>query len=232
MGMFGRLGSAFGPVRKIKQGIHRFLYRSYATRRLAADGFDRDHGTDTSRLFDAYAPNGDRVYRYETVCAAAIHTALRSLNMDLSAYTFVELGCGMGRPLIIASGYPFRRLMGVDISSSCIVGAARNLAACGLTDRVELSVGDAGQFAFPCEPLVVYMFNPFPADVVARVVASLERRLRSSAERVAVIYIHPVHADLVEGSGLFEKVAHVPGRQARHEAAMVFLSRVVEPVAT
>jgi predicted O-methyltransferase YrrM len=43
----------------------------------------------------------------------------------------------------------------VDVSSSRIDGAARNLAACGLPDSVELSGGDAGQVAYPCEPLVV-----------------------------------------------------------------------------
>jgi len=64
----------------------------------------------------------------------------------------------------------------LDISSSCIAGTAQYVLACGSTDLGELSVGDASQFAFPCEPLVVYMFNPFLADVVARVVTSLERR--------------------------------------------------------
>lgn len=74
----------------------------------------------------------------------------------------------------------------VDISSSCIAGTAQYVSACGLTDRVERSVGDASQFAFPCEPLVVYMFKPFPTDVVARVVASLERRPTISRVRSPV----------------------------------------------
>lgn len=217
------------PVLKLKDALHRALYRLLTNRRLAGDGFDRAHGTDTSRLLESHAPDGARVYRYETAGIGAIHAALRSVPGDLSECAFVDLGCGLGRPLIIAAGYPFRRVIGVDISSACIAIATRNMAAAGVADRVELCVADAAGYELPRGPLVVYLFNPFPAPIMARVVAGLEERLRDSTQRVAVVYMHPVHADLFERSGLFEKVAHVPGTGAPHEAAVVFVSRLVLP---
>ena len=53
---------------------------------------------------------------------------LDSLAIDASRFTFVDLGCGKGKPLMVAASYGFRRLVGVDISAECIAIARRNIA--------------------------------------------------------------------------------------------------------
>jgi hypothetical protein len=53
--------------------------------------------------------------------------------------------------------------------------------------------GDAAEFAFPVEPLVVYFYNPFSCEVMRQVMANLGR----VAVPVYVVYKNPSYAGSV-----------------------------------
>jgi len=166
------------------------------------------------------------VHRYETATAPAIVAAIESVPLGLSEYTFIDLGCGKGKPLLIAAGYPFRRVIGVDVSESCLAITQRNIDRCGLTQRVELVVADATEYEFPDGPLLIYLYNPFPSPVVEAVIAKLVKRLQTVPQRMAIVYMHPRFVDVIERTGAFERVAQLPGREFSHERADIFLSRL------
>jgi SAM-dependent methyltransferase len=209
---------------------------------LSRDGFDALHGTDTAgilvgrELGPCVTRDGHLVIPYETTSEAAIRLPLDGLGLDLSDFTFVDLGCGKGKPLLVAASYPFRRLVGVDISPVCVGAARRNLARYGPEPvdpaRIELLVGDAADYAFPPEPLVVYLYNPFPGAVLERVVANLERSLLTRPRPAAVIYVNPHALAPLARSELFERVPTIADRMpaaaqgaAPHERAAVFVAR-------
>ena len=48
-----------------------------------------------------------------------IRRALDTLG-DIAGYTFIDIGCGKGRPLVVASEYPFARILGCDISAELV----------------------------------------------------------------------------------------------------------------
>jgi SAM-dependent methyltransferase len=208
---------------------------------LSADGFDAAHGTDTAAILvgrelgPAVTRGGHLVVHYETTSVAAIALPLDGLGLDFSECVFVDLGCGKGKPLMVASAYPFRRLIGVDISPACIAAARRNIARFGPVkidlSRVELLVREAEDFEFPEEPLVLYLYNPFPAAVLERVVANLERSLRERPRPVAIIYVNPHALCAVARSGLFERRPTIADRMPAaaagvppHERAAVFVT--------
>jgi SAM-dependent methyltransferase len=210
------------------------------------DGFDAAHGTDTAavlvgrELGPVTTRGGHLVVHYETTSEAAIRLPLDSLGADLSGFTFVDLGCGKGKPLLVAATYPFRRLAGVDLSPACVAVARRNVARYGPEPidpaRVQLLVGDAQDYDFPPEPLVVYLFNPFPGAVLARVVASLEASLREQPRPCAVIYVNPPDLAALAGSELFERLPTIADRMpaaaqgtAGYERAAVFVTRSWPP---
>ncbi len=60
---------------------------------------------------------------------------------------------------------------------------------------------------FPVDPLVVFLFNPFGAATMTRVVANLERTLAEHPRPIYVIYANPLHADLFERSAAFRGIA-------------------------
>jgi SAM-dependent methyltransferase len=209
---------------------------------LSRDGFDAAHGTDTAavlvgrELGPVVTRAGHLVIHYETTSEAAIRLPLDSLGTDLCGFTFVDLGCGKGKPLLVAATYPFRRLAGVDISPACVAVARRNVERYGPEridpGRVELRVGDAEDYRFPPDPLVVYLYNPFPGAVLERVVANLEASLRERPRPCAVIYVNPHALAALTASALFERLPTIVDRMpaaaqgaAGYERAAVFVTR-------
>ncbi len=57
---------------------------------------------------------------------------------------------------------------------------------------VKAVCGDATDFPFPNDPLVLYLFNPLPASGLKRVIASLQNSLNSHPRAVYVLYHNPL----------------------------------------
>ncbi len=84
--------------------------------------------------------------------------------------SFLDLGCGKGRALVIASEYPFAALFGVELNAALVTVARRNLDRVRLRhpDRppVEVRCGDASRSHLPEGDLVVFLYHPFGERLV------------------------------------------------------------------
>lgn len=133
---------------------------------------------------------------YQPTDAALVQEMLASLPIDFSAFTFVDLGAGKGRTLLMASEYPFRRIVGVEILPELHRAAEENVAAYQSTTQrctqTESVCADARVFALPEEPLVLYLFNPLPAEGLDRVLGNLDESLRRNPRVVYVLYQNPL----------------------------------------
>lgn len=104
---------------------------------------------------------------------AEVHTALSRPDASI-----VDVGCGGGWSTIaVARAYPSASLHGIDIDPATVALARENVAAAGLSDRIELTCADAADglpgpftaaFAFECVHDM-----PRPADVLGAVRRSL-----------------------------------------------------------
>jgi len=131
------------------------------------------------------------------------------LDLDFSQFTFIDLGSGKGRTLLMASEYPFRRVIGVELLPD-LDGIARENIASFKNDAqrcftVESVCQDAREYEFPNEPLLVYLFNPFLESGLDRVVAKLERSLREHPREVVILYHNPLIESVLADSSL-EKI--------------------------
>ncbi len=108
---------------------------------------------------------------------------------------------------MIASRYPYKRLVGVEFSSELDGIARKNVElfrAGGQKGNFELVCMDAGKFEPPEDDVVFYLFNPFAAPVMEQVVANVVRSLTQRPRRVAFLYVFPAHKELIERTGLFK----------------------------
>jgi len=120
---------------------------------------------------------------------------------------FLDLGCGKGRVVLMAARYPFRRVIGVDISERLLGVAQANVAAgrarrrCG---EVELHRADVVDYRISDDVTVVYMFNPFGGAIfdaaIGHLIESVDRRPRT----VRLIYRNAVHHDRLLRTGRVE----------------------------
>jgi len=115
-------------------------------------------------------------------------------------FTFIDLGSGKGRVLLMALEYPFRRIVGVELLPELHVIAQENVnnllragAEISGPQRIELTLGDARKFGFPKEPLVVFLFNPFPVFVLREVMANLEKSITDLPRDIFVVLHNPEH---------------------------------------
>lgn len=115
------------------------------------------------------------------------------LAVDPSRFTYVDLGCGKGRTLLLAAKKGFRRVMGVDISPSLLETARRNMTLVGVEG--ELICSDVRIVEFPRDPLVVFMYNPFSEDVMRQVAGNLGESLNRHPREAYVLYYSAAFAD-------------------------------------
>lgn len=156
---------------------------------------------------------------YQPTETALFHEMLDALreqaNLDFADFTFLDLGSGKGRTLLMASDYPFRRIVGVELLPALHRITQENLAHYKSESQkcfaLESICADATRFAFPDGPLVIYLFNPFPESGLRRVIANLEQSLRHDRQPYAprcvyVLYHNPLLEPALAASPCLRKI--------------------------
>jgi SAM-dependent methyltransferase len=175
--------------------------------------FDAQYGVTTEALVflgsldpESIGPSILDATHYEATPVGDLATLLAAVPIPLDGATFVDLGSGMGRVALLASAYPFRQVIGVEISPALHEIARDNLGAFvgrKLCRDVRLVRADAATFSLPRGNLIAYLYNPFRGAVLDAVVERLAQR---SGETI-VLYHTPVERTAFEASGAFEQLA-------------------------
>lgn len=121
-------------------------------------------------------------------------------SANFSQFTFIDIGAGKGRALLLASEFGFRRIIGVEILPELVEIArenAREFERRGLRSKIEVVCGDATDSVFPAEPTVVFLFNPLPLAALRALIQNLEQSLRQNPRRVFVAYANPIFEQIV-----------------------------------
>jgi SAM-dependent methyltransferase len=180
---------------------------SYLRSNRSADDFDLHYGTDTTRnvplwLCDIRSPNASLGRRYQVTPESDLIEAFQFLGEDPQAFTFVDLGCGKGRTLLIASQFGFKQIIGVEFARELADIAKDNLTKTQ-TSNAAVIHGDVVDFQFPNENTVVYLYNPFERDIMRKVLSNLRA---SNVKKLYVIYKLPECADDFDSSGFLERL--------------------------
>ncbi|MDP9064782.1 MAG: class I SAM-dependent methyltransferase [Pseudomonadota bacterium] len=182
-----------------------------------------DGGVDLQHPFDSFYGTETRGYSADEVALgqhnqsvkttvyigsqpSIIRRALAVLP-PLDDFTFVDLGCGKGRPLLVASEFSFKQIIGVELSAALVDDAKNNVAilAQRFSNRVLplIELCDAGTYLLPEGNIVLFLYNPFGEPVISRVIANLENSLGS--RRLFVVYYNPVHGHCFDKLGIFSR---------------------------
>jgi len=145
------------------------------------------HGPDAT----AYSPVTPRNFRH----------ALAALKIDYSHYCFIDVGSGKGRAVLLASRYPFKKVIGIEFAKELHEAALKNLRTwrwkrkCG---SVELLWADALEFEFPAEPCLLFIHNPFGPSILSGVLENAQRSIENRPRDLIVVYYQPNFKSVIQ----------------------------------
>ncbi len=197
-----------GVLETFKHGVRKLIRGKTS----AADPFDSKYGTDTARIVSVGAldiPNEklEHSNRYEAVVPEAFEGIMRDVPVAHGEYIFIDVGSGKGRALLLASRFPFKTIIGVEISAALTEIALNNIRIFqdgGQKCRdIRAECIDGGGYEMPAEKTILYLNNPFDDQVMRPFVLNVEKSLQASPRKVFVVYQRPLHRFLWDQSKAF-----------------------------
>ena len=174
---------------------------------------DVQYGIDTIGVLSAGEISSDKklipqITIYAGSQPSIVRTSISALG-SIEDYTFIDFGCGKGRAMIVATEFPFREVVGVDLSPALAATARVNAAkvAKQFPDRPRVTIAEANviDFPLPSGKLAIFAYHPFGADVLARIVRNLEAALAADTPHVFFVYDFPVHSEILDASPAFTR---------------------------
>jgi SAM-dependent methyltransferase len=171
---------------------------------------DRQYGTSTAGFIPAWllGSGGDadaHVVDYAGCQPSCVRRALDSIPSP-SSCSFVDLGCGKGRALIVAPEYPFRQIIGVELSPKVAQVARRNarISQQRFPNRtpVQVVTGNAATVSLPTGDLAIFLYHPFHRALFERVLSNVRQTL-GEPRTLFLILENPVNGGLVDSHARF-----------------------------
>lgn len=199
-----------GTARWLRRSVPYYLWLYFTSAGWRERNFDQIHGVQTEGLVPRWelgdlGPNLRFAVQYLPTKPKTFYRLLDSLAINYSEFTFIDIGAGKGRVLLMASRYHFDKIVGVEFAPKLCEIARRNLEICHCP--AEVLCMDATQYLFPDDPLVIYMCNPFGIEPMRQVAQSLEQSLAAKPRAVYVVYWNALHPQAFAESPHFARVA-------------------------
>jgi len=188
--------------------------------------FDEMHGVETGGLIPAgELITGHASDAHVTAYYGVAPSILRSIVElwletapvhPIERYTFVDIGAGKGRAMLAASELPFRQVIGVELNPALADIAQRNLDH-WIASRegdptarrhapVRLVEQDALDFEFPRSPCVAFLFHPFEAPLMKKLLRRMERQFAMRPGDLDVLYVNAECAAVFDANPSFRRL--------------------------
>jgi SAM-dependent methyltransferase len=211
----------FSTLKSFVSTLWEFVRDSTPSRRRQRYGdvdYDWDFRVDTTGATVGWRDRLIGMFNspYQPTEPALFHEMLASLinaspRIDLREFTFIDIGSGKGRALLMAADYPFRRILGIELLPELHRVARENIAKYKSDSQkcfaIDCLLADASEFTFPPEPTVLYLFNPLPESGLAKMIGNLKRSLRKQPRAVYVVYHNPLLERVLTRNAAFRRIA-------------------------
>jgi SAM-dependent methyltransferase len=202
-----------GPRRTLRL-LGKRLHREFFPAPVPIHPFDLKHGVDTSGLLFADQlisghENDDHINAYWGTHPSGFQGILDQWRQTLTGtpyaiedFTFLDIGSGKGRVVMLASDTPFRRIVGVELNPALNAIAEANLAVWSVSAHACSDIAvlhlDALAAPIPDTPAVLYIYNSFNLYVMLPLLERLHALSLTRTAPIDLIYAQPQQAALVD----------------------------------
>jgi predicted RNA methylase len=194
--------------------------------------FDEEFGVQTSGLVAGrHLKSGHLHDRHATAYYGVAPSVFRTLvkrwqrsrpGWALEEVSFIDVGAGMGRAVLLAAELPFRQVMGVELNPTLARIARRNLSIWRILGRarapMKMICGDAVEFRLPQGPCLAFLFNPFGAMVMRRLLAAWSKAMAGQAAQLDILYVNNEQERVLERQAGFTRLFLGQIRRSRADA--------------
>jgi SAM-dependent methyltransferase len=194
--------------------------------------FDEEFGVRTSGLVAGrHLKSGHLHDRHATAYYGVAPSVFRALlrrwqksrpGWALEEVSFIDVGAGMGRAMLLTAELPFRQVVGVELNPTLGRIGRKNLAVWRASGRartpMKLVCGDAVEFPLPEGPCLAFLFNPFGAPVMRRLLAAWRKVLIGRAGELDLIYVNNEQECVLEQQSGFARLFLGQVRRSRADA--------------
>ena len=199
-----RLASRLQP--SVRAAIRESKQRSAAfDERFGVNTVGCIHQTD----LNIGSPNQLHAVSYGASDPKLFRDAIVSLPIEYRRFVFVDFGSGKGRAVLLATEFPFKRVVGVEFSEELHRIALNNInrlhsdiAKCKDVDSICM---DAVDYLLPDECLVCYFCNPFDATIMAQVLSNIRKSFLQKPREIFIVYYNPKEGHLFDESDCFKR---------------------------
>lgn len=197
-GLIGSLRRIFSQIPIVIYDVFDLNKRQLINKRRRADeDFDFQWNLNTCGVLhlSASAVRGKNwLYgnRYQAIDPLTFLDIVRNLAIAYERFVFIDIGSGKGRAVLLATEFPFKRIVGVEYSPELDIIAKDNLTRfpkeLQRCKNIDLICTDAADFKFPKDPMVVFMYNPFGTSVMKRVINNLTDSFLEKKREIVIVY--------------------------------------------
>jgi len=123
--------------------------------------------------------------------------------------TFVDVGCGKGKVLLMAMDYGFHHVTGIEFSPELCDFARKNIEVVrrrrGLKGEIEVLECDATDYVVRHQDTIFFLFHPFDDFIMSIFIDNIAASVKSHPRPIWLIYSYPVHSKIIEKHPLFTR---------------------------
>jgi len=157
--------------------------------------FEMKYGISTSKIvkrvdLDISEESKEHSEEYKPTRIRHFRLLIKDLNLPEDS-VFVDMGSGMGRVLLMASMYSFKRITGVEISSRLCEIARNNVVIykkkLKRSSHIEIVNKDVLQYNIKNDENVFYFYKPFDNFVMEKIIERVIKSLNDNPRKVWLI---------------------------------------------
>lgn len=202
-------------ITQLLSKIWEFTRDSFPDRRRQRYGdveYDWEHRVNTTSGTTAWSERLLGLFHspYQPTEPSLFQEMMGAVPVAFNGYTFIDIGSGKGRALLMASHYPFKTIIGVELIGELNRIAEENIRKYQSPNQrcreIQSIFANALDYEFPFEPTLLYLFNPLPEADFTVLLERLESSLAQYPRPIWVIYHNPLLERLLRSRSGFQRM--------------------------